>query len=74
MPHTHHRHVSPTRTIERDSTDTIHIGDRLRLSVRLLVDLYDMPEHESCTVRLVRTERGADGAHVLVLEPDEVRS
>ena len=57
-------------TTER--SNVIRPGDRLRLSVRLLLDLYEMPDHESCTVRLVRTERGPDGAHVLVLVADEV--
>lgn len=72
MSRTHHRHVIRPDAIERDQ-QAIHIGDRLRISVRLLTDLYDMPDHESCTVRLVRTERGADGAHVLVLAFDEVQ-
>jgi hypothetical protein len=46
-------------------------GARLRVSTKLLQDLHDMPGHESCTVRLVRVEYGADRVGVLVLEYDE---
>jgi hypothetical protein len=46
-------------------------GSRLRVSVKLLQDLHDMPGHESVTCRLVRVEYGGDGVGVLVLEYDE---
>ena len=46
-------------------------GSRLRLSTQLLRDVHAMPAHESCTVRLVRIEVGADGVGVIVVQPIE---
>ena len=68
----------PPFTYTSDDTDDersiVRPGDRLRLSTRLLIDLYAMPEHESCTVTFVRAERAPDGALVLVLAHAEVPS
>jgi len=48
-------------------------GARLRLSVKLIRDLDDMPDHQSVTVRIVRIERGPDGVAELVLTTDHGR-
>jgi len=45
-------------------------GSRIRMSMRLLRDLYERnDEHESATVRIARIERDGDDVAVLVLVP-----
>lgn len=50
------------------TSDAIRPGDLMRMSTKLLQDLHLMPGHESCTVKYVRAERGADGVMVLMLQ------
>lgn len=64
----------PNRVIrEGDSTPTpmtphVHVGDRMRLSVELMQDIHERPEHVSELVELVEIRVEADGSKVLVVK------
>lgn len=52
-------------------TPDVQIGDRIRISVALLRDVYDQPEHESAPVTVANVETRSDGEKVLHLEKVE---
>jgi len=55
---------------EKLQGDTVIVeGDTLKMSVALLRDLYDMPDHESAVVRFIRGSQEHDGTRVLMLQP-----
>lgn len=45
---------------------TLHAGDRIRMSVALLRDLYDMPNHESVVIEF-RGVRFADDGYKIAI-------
>jgi len=51
-----------------DLIDRVVVGDVIRISVALLRQIYDDPDHETEAVKLASVRTEADGTKILILE------